>query len=220
MPRLRGVLQSELEEVFDDLTRMGVLVERAIVRSVEALSDQDVELAQQIIDDDERINQLRFEIEDMCLTVLATQQPVARDLRAVVTALNTITDLERMGDHAKGIGQLVIRMQGEDFFLSLEQMPIMAETVRAMVHAALEAFVEQDIDRARRLFEMEDQVDRMYRDIFESTIRDMVSREHSVRKGMHLLFAAHNLERIGDRVTNVCERIIFMSTGVMEERNL
>ena len=220
MPRLRGVLESELEEMSDALTQMGGLVERAIVRSVEALSDQDVELAQQIIDEDERINQLRFEIEELCFTVLATQQPVARDLRAIVTALNTITDLERMGDYAKGIGQLVIRMQGEDLFLSLDKMPVMAETVRDMVHAALEALVEQDNDRARQLFGMDDQVDHMYREIFESAIRDMISREHSVRKGMHLLFAAHNMERIGDRVTNICERIIFMSTGVMEEQNL
>jgi phosphate transport system protein len=220
VPRLRGVLESELEEMSDALTQMGGLVERAIVRSVEALSDQDVELAQQIIDEDERINQLRFEIEELCFTVLATQQPVARDLRAIVTALNIITDLERMGDYAKGIGQLVIRMQGEDLFLSLDKMPVMAETVRDMVHAALEAFVEQDIDRARQLFEMDDQVDHMYREIFESAIRGMISREHRVRKGMHILFAAHNMERIGDRVTNICERIIFMSTGVMEEQNL
>lgn len=220
MPRLRGVLESELEEISDDLTQMGGLVERAILRSVEALSDQDVELAQQIIEEDERINQLRFEIESKCFTVLATQQPVARDLRAIVTALNIITDLERMGDHAKGIGQLVIRMQGEDLFLSLDKMLAMAETVRDMVRASLEAFVEQDIDRARRLFEMDDQVDHMYREIFESAIRDMISRKHSVRTGMHLLFAAHNMERIGDRVTNISERIIFMSTGVMEEQNL
>lgn len=220
MPRLRGVLQSELEEISDDLTHMGGLVEHAIVQSVEALSDQDVELAQQVIDQDEQINQLRFDIEDRCFTVLATQQPVARDLRAIVTALNIITDLERMGDYAKGIGQLVIRMQGEDLFLSLDKMPDMAETVRSMVHAALEAFAEQDIGRARQLFEMEDAVDHMYREIFESAIRDMISGAHSVRRGMHLLFAAHNLERIGDRVTNICERIIFMSTGVMEERNL
>jgi len=220
MPRLRGVLQSELEEIFDDLTQMGGLVERAIIQSVEALSDQDVELAQQIIDQDEQVNRLRFDIEDRCFTVLATQQPVARDLRAIVTALNIITDLERMGDYAKGIGQLVIRMQGEDLFLSLDRMPDMAEMVRSMVHAALEAFVEQDINRARQLFEMEDQVDHMYREIFEAAIRDMISGAHSVRRGMHLLFAAHNLERIGDRVTNICERIIFMSTGVMEEHNL
>jgi phosphate transport system protein len=220
MPRLRGVLESELEEISDDLTQMGGLVEHAIVQSVEALSDQDAELAQQIIDEDERINQLRFDIEDRCFTVLATQQPVARDLRAIVTALNIITDLERMGDYAKGIGQLVIRMEGEDLFLSLDKMPDMAETVRSMVHAALEAFVEQDIDRARQLFEMDDQVDHLYREIFESAIRGMISGTHSVRQGMNLLFAAHNLERIGDRVTNICERIIFMSTGVMEEHNL
>jgi phosphate transport system protein len=220
MAPLRGVLQSELEEISDGVTQMGDLVERALLQVVEALEDQDVELAQQIIADDERINQLRFEIEDLCFTVLATQQPVAGDLRTIVTALNIITDLERMGDYAKGIGQIVVRMGGEDLFLALQKTPRMARVVCDMTHAALEAFVERDVGMARQLFERDDQVDHMYREIFESVIKAMISREQSVRKGMHLLFAAHNLERFGDRVTNICERIIFMCTGEMQEYNL
>ncbi|MBN1640483.1 MAG: phosphate signaling complex protein PhoU [Anaerolineae bacterium] len=220
MSPLRGVLQSELEEISDGVTQMGDLVERALLQAVEALEDQDVELAQQVIDGDQRINQLRFEVEDLCFTVLATQQPVAGDLRTIVTALNIITDLERMGDYAKGIGQIVIRMGGEDLFLALQTTPHMARAVSEMTHSALEAFVERDVDLARQLFEMDDQVDHMYREIFESVIKAMISREQSVRKGMHLLFAAHNLERFGDRVTNICERIIFMCTGEMHEYNL
>ena len=220
MAPMRGFLQSELEEISDCVTQMGDMVEHAILQAVEALADQDVESAQQIIDNDEQINQLRFSIEDMCLTVLATQQPAASDLRTVVTVLNIITELERMGDYAKGIGQIVVRMGGEDIFLSLNKTPHMAEAVCGMMHAALEAFVEGDIESAQRIFEMDDEVDRMYRDIFETVIKAMISREHNVRKGMHLLFAAHNLERIGDRVTNISERVIFMQTGVMEERNL
>jgi phosphate transport system protein len=220
MSPLRGVLQSELEEISDGVTQMGDLVERALLQVVEALEDQDVELAQQTIADDEHINQLRFDIEDQCFTVLATQQPVARDLRTIVTALNIITDLERMGDYAKGIGQIVVRMGGEDLFLALQKTPLMARAVCEMTHRALEAFVERDVDLARQLFGMDDQVDHMYREIFESVIKAMISREQSVRKGMHLLFAAHNLERFGDRVTNICERIIFMCTGEMREHNL
>jgi phosphate transport system protein len=220
MVPLRGYLQSELEEISDSVMQMGDAVERAILMAVEALADQDVELAQQIIDDDVKINQLRFDIEDKCSTVLATQQPVAGDLRALVTVLNIITELERMADYAKGIGQIVVRTEGEDIFLSLQKTPRMAEVVCEMMHAALQAFVEGDVATAERLFGMDDEVDHMYRDIFESVIKSMVSREQSVRKGMNLLFAAHNLERIGDRVTNICERIIFMQTGVMKEQNL
>jgi phosphate transport system protein len=220
MSPLRGVLQSELEEISDRVTQMGDLVERALLQAVQALEDQDVELAQQVIDGDLQINQLRFDIEDLCFTVLATQQPVAGDLRTIVTALNIITDLERMGDYAKGIGQIVIRMGGEDLFLALQKTPHMARVVAEMTHSALEAFVERDIALARRLFDMDDEVDHMYREIFESVIKAMISREQSVRKGMHLLFAAHNLERFGDRVTNISERIIFMCTGEMQEYNL
>jgi phosphate transport system protein len=220
MTPLRGFLQSELEEISDAVIQMGDMVEQAILLAVDALADQDVELAQQIIDDDEKINQLRFAIEDMCMTVLATQQPAARDLRTVVTALNIITELERMGDYAKGIGQIVINTGGEDIFLSLQKTPRMAKVACEMLHAALEAFVQRDLETARRIFDMDDEVDHMYRDIFESAIKAMIGREHSVRKGMNLLFAAHNLERIGDRVTNISERIIFMQTGVMREQNL
>ena len=217
---LRGLLQAELEQISDGVTQMGEMVEQAILQAIEALDDQDLELAQQVIDEDQAINQLRFEIEDLCFVVLATQHPAAIDLRTVVTALNIITDLERMGDYAKGIGQIVVRMGGEDLFMPMQKTPRMAEAVCDMMRTALKAFVEGDMKAAQRVFDMDDQVDHMYRDIFESVLQAMISRDQSVRKGMHLLFAAHNLERIGDRVTNICERIIFTQTGVMREHNL
>lgn len=220
MVPLRGVLQSELEEINDGIIQMGEMTEQAILNAVEALQDQDTELAQEIIDRDEEINQLRFQIEARCFTVLATQQPFAVDLRAVVTALNIITDLERMADYAKGIGQLVIRTEGEALLMPLVKTPRMAQAVCDMLHTGLEAFIHQDVETAQAVFEMDDEIDHLYRDIFETIIQQMVKRELSVRKGMHLLFAAHNLERIGDRVTNIAERIIFMKTGVMKEQNL
>jgi phosphate transport system protein len=216
---LRGLLQSELERICDDVVQMGDRVEQAILQAVEALGDQDTELAQQVIDDDQVINDLRFSIEEASFTLLATQQPAAGDLRTVVTALNIITDLERMGDYAKGISQIVLRMRGEDLSMPSQKMPRMASLVSDMIHVALDAFVQRDAEAARRACEMDDEADHMYREIFESVLQGMIAREVSVRKGMHLLFAAHNLERIGDRVTNVGERVIFMVTGVMEERN-
>ncbi len=220
MTKLRGLLRAELEEIADDVVQMGEMVEQATLQAIEALVDQDVELGQQIIEADEAINQLRFTIEDQCSMLLATQQPVAADLRTVVTALNIITDLERIGDYAKGIGRIVVRTEGQELFMPVQKTPHMAEAVCGMLRAALAAFVERDLEAAQRVFEMDDEIDHMYRDVFESVIQAMISRQLSVRQGMHLLFAAHNLERIGDRVTNISERIIFMQTGVMKEQNL
>ena len=219
MAQLRGLLHSELEQIHDDVIQMGDMVEQATVRAVDALLDQDVELAQEIIEGDEAINQLRFNIEDACFALLATQQPTAIDLRTVVTALNIIADLERMGDYAKGIGRIVMRMEGQELIMPSQKTPRMAQAVSDMMHEALEAFSERDVEAAQRVCDMDDEVDHMYRDLLESVLQSMIAREHGVREGMHLIFAAHNLERIGDRATNIGERVIFMQTGVMEEQN-
>jgi len=219
MAPLRGLLTSELEHISDLLVQMGDRVERAIERAVEALLDQDTELAQQVIGQDAAINDLRFSIEEECFTLLATQQPAAIDLRTVVTALNIITDLERIGDYAKGIGQLVLRMYGQPLVLPSRTIPHMAGIVREMLRTALDAFVNGDVATAQRACDMDDLIDHAYRRTFESLIQAMVAREIGVRRGMHLLFAAHNLERMGDRITNIGERVIFQVTGVMEERN-
>jgi phosphate transport system protein len=220
MPTLRGLLQSQLEQVRDDLIQMGDMVEQAILLAVEALVDQDVELAQQVIDGDQQINQLRFDIEKLCLNLLATQNPTAIDLRTVVAALNIITELERMGDYVKGIGQIVLRIEPQQAIAPLQKTVDLARFVGGMLNTALGAFVEEDADAAHRIFEMDDQADHMYRELFESIIQAMIARDVGVHSGMHLLFAAHNLERIGDRVTNIAERVLFMQTGVMREYNL
>jgi phosphate transport system protein len=220
MSVLRGALRNELKQISDKVSQMGGEVVQAILWVIDALARGDTQLAQQVVDRDEVINQLRFQIEHQCFTLLATQQPAAIDLRTVVTALNIITDLERMGDYAKGIGEIVLRTGGENLFLPQQETPQMARTVCDMLSTALEAFVERDIDKARSVFRLDDQVDHMYRGVFETVIQSMVARQQSVRRGMYLLFAAHNLERIGDRVTNIGERVIFMQTGVMAEKNL
>ena len=216
---LRRLLTIELDQICDSVIQMGDRVEHAIERSIEALLEYDTELAQQVIDDDEVINALRFSIEESCFALLATQQPTASDLRMVVSALHIITDLERIGDYAKGIGQLVLRMDSQPLLLSSRTTPRMASVVREMLHEALDAFVDGDVETAQRLCEKDDTVDHMYRRTFESIIQSMITKEAKVRTGMHLLFAAHNLERIGDRVTNIGERVVFMVTGTMEERN-
>ena len=219
MAPLRGLLDSELEHVRDSVVQMASMVEQAVLDSIEALVDQDTELAEQVVENDDDINRLRFDIEDACFTLLATQQPTAIDLRTVVTALHIITDLERIGDYAKGIGQIVVRMEGSDLVMPSQMTPRMARAVCDMMRAAVGAFVEGSAETAQQVAERDDEVDRMYRELFESVIQAMISREQGVRAGMHLLFVAHNLERVGDRVTNIGERVIFMQTGVMEELN-
>jgi phosphate transport system protein len=220
MSILRGTLRSELEQIGSSLVQMGKKVVPAILQAIDAFTTGNVALAQQVIDGDKVINQLRFEIEHRCFTLLATQQPAAIDLRTVVTALNIITDLERMGDYAKGIGEIVIRTNGQNLSLPQFKIPHMAETVCDMLSTALDAFVEGDVEKAQSVFDLDDHVDHMYREIFEAVIQSMVDRDRGVQRGMYLLFAAHNLERIGDRVTNIGERVIFMQTGVMAEKNL
>jgi len=219
MAPLRGLLDSELEQVRDSVVQMASMVEEAVLHSVDALVDQDTALAEQAVENDNDINRLRFVIEDACFALLATQQPTAIDLRTVVTALNIITDLERIGDYAKGIGQIVVRMEGGDIAMPSHMTSRMARAVCDMMRAAVEAFVEGSTETAQQVAERDDEVDRMYRELFESVIQAMIAGEQGVRAGMHLLFVAHNLERVGDRVTNIGERVIFMQTGVMEELN-
>jgi len=219
MAPLRGLLDSELDQVRDRVVQMASMAEQAVLDAIEALVEQDTELAEQVVENDEAINELRFSIEESCFGLLATQQPTAVDLRIVVTALNIITDLERIGDYAKGIGQIVVRLEGEELILPSQVTPRMAHAVCNMMHDAVASFVEGDVEAAQRVAEMDDDVDQMYRELFESVVQAMVDRAQSVRAGMHLLFVAHNLERVGDRVTNIGERVIFMQTGVMEELN-
>ena len=220
MNPLRGWLDSELDQICDEIVRMGDMVKQATLRAMEALADQDVELAQQVVDQDEAVNQLRYEIEAQCFALLATQHPVARDLRLVVTALNIITDLERIGDYAKGIGRIVVRTGGQELLMPTEKSMHMAQVGCDMLETVIDAFVEHDTEVAQRIFDMDDEVDHTYRSVFESVIQAMIGHEHGVRQGMYLLFAAHNLERIGDRVTNIAERVLFMQTGVLAEYNL
>jgi phosphate transport system protein len=220
MAPVRSILQDKLDQIMEGLTYMGKLVDRAIQRAVQSLSEQNVELARQVIAEDEAINELRFDIEEKCYTLLATQQPAAGDLRLVVAALHTITELERIADYAKGIGQILLRVEGKQLLLSSQKTLRMAEHVGEMLRTVLEAFSERNPAKAEGVFPMDDDIDHVYREVYESIIQAMVAEGHGVQRGMHLLFAAHNLERMGDRVTNIGERVIFMRTGVMEEQNL
>jgi len=219
MRHARATLDRELTEINEGLLRIGSLVDAAIERSIQALAHRDTALARQIDADDAKVNALRFQVEEECLALIARQQPAASDLRAVLAAFSIVTDLERMGDHAAGIARTVLHMGDEPLLKPLIDLPRMAETCREMLRLALQAYVERDVEKARSIVAMDDTVDALYTQIFREILSFMVEDPHTTSRGLYLIFAAHNLERIGDRVTNIIERILFMTSGEMRELN-
>jgi phosphate transport system protein len=213
----RGALERELERVRSDILRMGSQVESAIERSVQALRNRDAELAQQVINDDEEINALRYAIEEHCLQLIATQQPAASDLRTVIAAMHIAVELERIADHAEGTAVLVKRLASEPLLKPLIDIPAMARIAQEMIHAALDAFVAHDAEAARQVAGRDDEIDALYQQVFRELLTYMLEDARNIGKATYLLWVAHNLERIGDRVTNICERVIFMTTGQLQE---
>jgi phosphate transport system protein len=215
----RATLDRDLNAVQDDLLRMGGLLDAAIAKSLEALAKRDQDLARQIIADDAHVNALRFHIEEACLALIATQQPAARDLRAVLAAMIIVSELERMGDYAAGIAKTVLRMGDAPLLKPLIDMPRMADECRAMLRRALDAYVAHDADMARAVAAQDDVIDNLYNQIFRELLSFIVEDPHTTTRALYLLFAAHNLERIGDRAVNISERVIFMTSGELKELN-
>jgi len=217
---IRSALDREENRIKDDLLRMGSMIEAAIDRSIAALKQRDGQLAQQVIDEDKLINQLRYRVEDECLTVIATQQPAAHDLRIIVAATHVAVELERMADHAEGIAKITLRMLDQPLLKPLIDMPIMANIVKEMTRSALDSFMHTDIELAQRTILRDDEVDQMYQQIFRELLTYMLEDPKNISRATFLLWVAHNLERIGDRATNLCERTIFVATGQMGDLNL
>lgn len=216
----RGVLDRELARLRDELLRLGSLVDSAIERALRALQTRDLALARQVIQDDQAINDLRYKIEEDCLALIATQQPAAVDLRTTVAILNIIIDLERMADHAAGIAEIVIRMGTEPLLKPLIDIPRMAQIDREMLRRSLDAFIAHDPDLAREVAQRDDEVDHLYNQIFRELLTFMIEDPKTITRATYLLWIAHNLERIGDQVTNISERVVFMTTGIVRELNV
>lgn len=206
-----------LTDLRDDVLRMGSMVDTAVSNAVRALKESDSSLAHQIVADDDKINDLRFEIEEHCVKLIARQQPMASDLRAIITAMTIALELERMGDHAKGIAVIVQRMGGQPPIKPLIDIPIMATISCDMLRQSLDAFLTGDTEQARAVAQRDDEVDQLYTEIFQELIEMIAADTTLITRAMFLLFAAHNLERIADRVTNICERVVFLSTGHLSE---
>jgi phosphate transport system protein len=216
---LRATFDREYAAIVEDILKLGSMIDLTIANALESLQQRDQVLAQQLIDDDDKINQLRFKIEEACLTLIATQQPTARDLRGVVASMNIVVDMERMADHAAGIAKTVIRMGDEPLLKPLIDIPRMTQTSREMLRLSLDAFVERDTELATAVIPMDDEMDSLYRAIFDELVEIMSKKPEGVERATYLLWCAHNLERIGDRATNIAERVIFMTTGDLQDLN-
>ncbi len=214
---IRTTFHERLREIQDEVLIMGSMVEKAIGRSVEALKKRDLKLAEQVIEDDRKINQKRFAIEESCVTIIATQQPMAGDLRIIITVLNLIIELERMGDYAEGIASIALKIGDEPPLKPLIDIPRMAEKARDMLRRSLETFLNRDAEEAMRIIAEDDEVDCLYDQVFRELLVFMMEDPRTITRATLLIWVSHNLERIADRVTNICERVIFTVTGKMEE---
>jgi len=213
----RETFDRQLQQLLDELLVMGSMVEQAVVEAVDALKRRDREASRVIYLGDQQINEKRHEIENDCLTLIATQQPMARDLRFLAAILEIITELERIGDYAKGIAQINIRLGEEPLVKPLVDIPKMADKGLDMLRRSLEAFVQRDAVAARTIPDEDDEVDQLYNDVYRELLQIMINDPHTVDRATMLLWAAHNLERLADRVTNICERIVFVVTGEILE---
>jgi phosphate transport system protein len=212
MTHSRTVLDNELNALSDNILRLSSLVDTAIDQAMDALGTRNVTLANQVAHNDQEINLLRYNIEEDSLRLLATQQPAARDLRRVIAAIHLAVELERIGDHAAGIARLVERLENEDEIDSLHKLPKMAKRARQMLQEATEAYIEHDADKAHIIIKQDDKIDKQYRKLFRETLKEMQDDDY-IRRATYLLFVGHSLERIGDRATNIAERVVFMATG-------
>ena len=214
---IRAGFHKRLREIQDDILAMGSMASKAILRSIDALKTRDIEMARQLIADDQKVNQKRFEIEEKCIELIATQQPMASDLRTIVAVLNIITELERIGDYAVGIARIVILIGNEPPLKPLIDIPRMAEKTVDMLSRSLDAFINRDPDAARKISAEDDLIDNLYDQVYRELLIFMMEDPKTITRATRLMWVAHNLERGADRVTNICERAVFLITGKMEE---
>lgn len=214
---MRLTYENQLQELRDLVVAMASMVDKATARSMEAMRVQNVALAREVRKGDKVINQMQRQGENMAITLIATQGPMARDLRMVASSISILSDLERMGDYAAGIAKIVIETSNEELLKPLVDLPLMSEIAREMLDESITAYIEQDADLARGIAIRDDNVDDLYDQIFRELLTYMMEDPKVIKRATHLLWAAHNVERIADRVTNICERVVYTATGEFEE---
>ena len=207
----------QLQSLQDELLVLGSMVSKALLDSIDILRRQDLDAARQIIAKDRLINRKRYKIEDDCLTLIATQQPMARDMRLLAAVLEISSELERIGDYAKGIARITVYIGQQPLVKPLVHLPQMCTVVVDMLRSSLDAFVNQDVAAARQIPKRDDEVDELYNLINRELIQIITANPSTIDNANYLSWAAHNLERAADRSTNICERIVYTVTGEMVE---
>jgi len=209
-----------LRELQDEVLVMGSMIEKALERSMQALKGRDLDLAKLVTADDQNVNKKRFEIEEKALDIMSCQAPMASDLRILLAILFIVTDLERMGDHAAGNAKIALMIGNEPPLKPLIDLPRMNDKAIDMLHRSLNAFITNDAEAARVIVPEDDEIDNLYDQVFRELLTFMMEDPRTITRATRLIWVGHNLERTGDRVTNICERVVFMVTGKMEELNI
>lgn len=214
---MRKTFETEIQQLKDEMLLLGSMVEQQIIGTVEALKKRDIEASRRIREMDLQVNAKRYAIEEQVMIVIATQQPMAHDLRLLASILEVSGELERMGDYAKGIATVNIRMGDQPLLKPLIDIPRMAQIGTDMLHRALTAFVSEDVETAHAIPAQDDEVDDLYNQVYRELMMFVIQDPKTIERANWLLWVAHNLERVADRVTNICERTIFTATGEMKE---
>lgn len=216
---VREDFDRNLRQLQGDLLTMGSMVEKSISRSIDALKRRDLEASQEVIDGDDYIDQKRYEIEERCINLIATQQPLASDLRSLISILHISVELERMGDYAEGIAKISVSMGNEPPLKPLIDIPRMGDMASDMLRRSLDSLVNRDVAGATAVCNYDDRVDELYQQVYRELITFMLEDHRMITRATFLLWVAHDLERIADRATNIAERVIYLVTGKMIEIN-
>ncbi|MDA0734953.1 MAG: phosphate signaling complex protein PhoU [Chloroflexi bacterium] len=210
---VRADFDRNLKTLQDDLISLGSMVEKAVTKSLIGLKNRDLQLSRQVVEEDDYIDQQRYQLEEQCIDLIATQQPIAIDLRTLMAVLHIATELERMGDYAEGIAKISIMMGDEPPLKPLIDIPRMAEKATTMLQHSLDALVNRDEAAALEVRNADDEVDDLYEQIYRELLTYMIDDPSTIQRATYLLWVAHDLERIADRATNIAERVIFLVTG-------
>ncbi|MFA6177144.1 MAG: phosphate signaling complex protein PhoU [Phycisphaerae bacterium] len=216
----RERFRKHINKLEDEMMDLGCTVAAAVGHAISALKNRDVDAAKKIVNDDMIINRKRWETEENCIELIALQQPVASDLREIVAIMNIITDLERIGDYAEGVAKIVILLGKEPLVKPLDNIPQMAEKGLDMLNRSIKAFIERDSNMAKKICDEDDEVDKLYDKTYHELLSRMIAKPDTITNATYLIWASHNFERIADRVTNICERTIFLVTGSMQKINV
>ena len=214
---LRSEFHADLQKLQDDLMNLGSMVEKATIKAIDALKTRDLVLSQKIIEEDDVIDDIRYEIEARCEDLIAKQQPLATDLRLIIAIMHIVGELERIGDYAEGVAKISLAMGDEAPLKPLIDIPRMAQKASLMTRQSLDALVERDVDLAITVAESDDEVDALYDQIFRELVTFMIEDPRTIQRATYLLWVAHDLERIADRATNIAERVVYLVTGELSK---